>query len=513
MEPGTKDAAAPDTSDTSEIRTPDGEPSTEKEALDEVLDEGLDEGLDKGLDKGLDEGLGTHSELEELGFCRRRIKASVPSDSVRELLDNNYRELATTVELPGFRRGRVPRRLLEKRFGEEINSDVKQSLLKDSFAEVVKEQELKVFGAPRFDNVQFGAETDFTYEAEIEVQPEFQLPKYKSLKIEQPESSLDESQVDEELTLLRRQQGHLSTIDTSAAGADDYFFGRYELSIDGDRVKTQIDVSFCPNTNRIDVFSVDDLKEKFEAWDRTDKPLSVPVTVPDSYPDEILRGKDAELEFFLKEAKTVELPPLDDAFAQALGRETLEEAREEIRRSLEAREKRRAQKEVEKRIIDKLVEETDIELPDEFIERHQERAKTVREQQQLGDESSGEAPKTEEKEEESAEKLRREFKEFFLLERIGDKEKIFATEDEVKERIRLMAAVYGMSEKDLTEELRSSGRLEEVRFSVRNEKVKAFLRKKTRVLESGGSGGKSTEEDEEASPAGTQEPADEADQE
>src|SRR2546426_9442299 len=106
-------------------------------------------------ENGEDEGLGTAATIETVGPCKRRIKAEVPLEKVEEELDRNYRELISSVQIPGFRRGHVPRRLIEKRYGEEIEGDVKDALLGISFAEVVKEKDLKVLGRPKFDNVAF----------------------------------------------------------------------------------------------------------------------------------------------------------------------------------------------------------------------------------------------------------------------------------------------------------------------------------------------------------------------
>ena len=100
-----------------------------------------------------DEALGTQYTLESAGSCKCRIKAEIPQEKVDAELDRNYKELISSVQIPGFRRGHVPRQLLEKRYGEEIEKDVKEILLGLSFQEVAKEKDLKVVGKPKFDKV------------------------------------------------------------------------------------------------------------------------------------------------------------------------------------------------------------------------------------------------------------------------------------------------------------------------------------------------------------------------
>ena len=468
---------------------------------------------------------------------KRRILASVPLGTVREELDRNYRELASTVQIPGFRRGRVPRRLLEKRFGDDINSDVKDNLLSESFQELLQELDLKVFGSPRFDNIQFDEQQDFTYEVELEVQPEFALPEYKGMKVEREVIPLDEKTIDEQLENLRREHQQLLPIDPDSATAEDHFLGRYELYADGSRVKVQEDVQFQPSTGRLAEFMIEDLADRVDSWKRADnQPLTVETRVPAGYADEMLRDKEVELRFFLGEARKVELPPLDDEFARRVGRENLEQARKDIRENLEERNRRLGDRKIEQKLVDQLIGETEFEIPDDIVERHLERARKGENRQGSADatEEGGESKEAEEKEDDqdeggegaregrkgeegegeegegkakdlpTKEDVRRQLKEFFILERIAEKEKIFATEDEVREHVKVMAALYGTDGNMLLESLRGSGGLDEIRASLRNNKLKAFLRKKATVIEPGGlePGGKesSTQESDSEEP-------------
>ena len=129
-----------------------------------------------------EETLGTRAELEELAGCKRRLKAAIPAEKVREEVERNYTELSKMVSLPGFRRGRVPRKLLEARYGEQVDKELKEGLVAQSFSEVAKENELKVVGEPNFENVEIN--TDLEYQAEFEVRPVIELPEYKGLEVE-----------------------------------------------------------------------------------------------------------------------------------------------------------------------------------------------------------------------------------------------------------------------------------------------------------------------------------------
>src|SRR5262245_44774769 len=250
-----------------------------------------------------EEGLGTVATIETVGPCKRKIKAEVPHEKVAEELDRNYRELLSSVQIPGFRRGHVPRRLIEKRYGEEIEGDVKEALLGISFAEVVKEKDLKVLGKPKFDNIAFQKGEPLRYEVEVEVRPEFELGAYTELSVEGEEPPpVKPEEVDADLERLRQNYAELGTVDPAQAGPADLFFGHYVLHRDGLRVHSRDDVHFRPDTGQLDGFEVPDLVEKLKA--RGDSPVfTLRVKVPADYSEEVLRGSEVDLEFHIEETK------------------------------------------------------------------------------------------------------------------------------------------------------------------------------------------------------------------
>jgi trigger factor len=448
-----------------------------------------------------DDSLGTVAEVETLGPCKLRVTARVEAEKVDTRLDKAYDDLIQTVSLPGFRRGRVPRRLLEKRYGEEVDKDIKEQMLAESFAEVVEEKELRLLGAPDYEKVEFSAGKDLTYETDVQVHPEFDLPKYKGIEVEREVVPVDEDAVDKELESLRRDRTNMVPIAVGDAGDEDQFVGVFKL-FDGDvEVKESDQVAFSPKTGRLEHFSIEGLSELVKGWGRAAagtsdaRPLVADVTVPESYPEEVLRGKDLRLEFTLAETRTPEVPELDEEFAKGLGCESVEDLRKTIQERVEKDAKTRENRLIEKSIIERLLEEADLDLPKDLIDRQRKLAEEQIEQKQLASGNDDEAPSEEEAADDSgkaatlreeagekaAEELSRELKEFFLLERIGEKETIVATEDEVKQRVQMMAMVYGVPPATMITQLRESGRLDEIRMNLRNEKVKAFLRKKAKI--------------------------------
>ena len=477
-----------------------GEPAADDGAEEAAGQEGSNDDGDKDADAEEvsvaeaddddDDSLGATCTIEDAGPCKKVVKATVPVEKVKKILAHNYEELSSTVRLPGFRRGRVPRRLLEKRFGEDLEKDVKESLLAESFDELLEDKDLKVLGNPSFDKIEFSPESDFTYEAELQVYPEFELPEYKGIEAESVTSEVEEGRFDEELEKLLKSRAEMVEVEPSKAGGDDQFIGSYELIEEGRVLKSVDQAGFVPASGNLEAFAIEELEKVVEDWDRSKAgtndgaPLEIDVTVPAHYPDEVLRGREVLLRFVLEKTQTAELPELDDDFAKSLGAESAEDIKAKIEEQLQGEVERKDQQELEKKIVETLVDGLDLELPEDLIDR-QRKAAEERVAQELAAEEKTEEEISEERAkagEAAAEDLAGELKEFFLLEKIGEKEKIFATEDEVANRIQMMSMVYGVPPAAMMGQLQESGKIDEIRQTLRNEKVRSFLREKASII-------------------------------
>lgn len=436
-----------------------------------------------------DESLGTQSEIERLGSCKLKVKAQVPADKVTELLDKNYRDLISSLELPGFRRGRVPRDLVEKRYGGDIEKDLKEGLLNDSFLEVVQENELKIVGRPKFDEISFEKDQPFSYEADVEVRPEFDIEKYKGIEVEREEPELKDEEIDKEIDRLRERNATLQPVERGEAEADDWYLGSYRL-LDGDtEIQESGEVAFKPSDKEIASFAVEELPDAVSRLG-DEKVLKIDgVKVPDVFPEESLRGKDVNMEVTIEETKRLQLPEVDDDFAKALDIESADKLRSEVRESLEARNRHAEDQKVEERVIEKIESELDFELPEGLID-DQKKSHKVRLQHQLiqmgrsKDEIEEELKKAETMADDD---IRKEVKRHFILEAIAEKEKVFATEDDVQGRILALAQVYQRKPEEIVQELQQTGRLEELRVDIRHGKVRQILREKAKVSGNGAS--------------------------
>lgn len=440
-----------------------------------------------------DEGLGTQSTVEETGPCRRLIKAEVPSEKVLEILDKNYREIISTFQIPGFRRGKVPRPLVEKRLGKEIEKEVKESLLEDSFQEVLEEKELRIVGQPKFDKVEFKKGESFSYEVEVEIRPDFNIGDYKGLEIkavgDEEAPPITDEIVEDQILRIRKKHAELVVIDPDKATPADVYYGHYTLEIDGLQVHRKDEVLFRPDSGHVEGFLIPDLAEKVASTGASME-FSADVKVPDNYSEVVLQGKDGKLNINIEQIKRPQPPELDEEFAKLWGVDSVDEIRAQVRQELELQREQKIRDILDDRILDRIGEGVQFDLPEGLLE---EQTKLSRTKMELSLLQAGVPRKTIDEElkkvdEKGSDELRKEIRHYFIIEKIAELEKIFATEDEVKAQISLLALTSDRPEKVVMEELEESGRIDTIRAEIRNSKVRKFLRKASKIVKEEESG-------------------------
>jgi trigger factor len=210
------------------------------------------------------------------------------------------------------------------------------------------------------------------------------------------------------------------------------------------------------------------------------------ITIPDTYSDEKFRGKKATFKAVVREVKHLNVPVIDDAWAKALDYDSLDRVKEELKRRLQAEKDAASLRDVEKQIVDDLLKRHEVPLPEallqKFAARSEERMKLELQLRGVTEEKADEMVAKERQA--SREELEKMLRSHFLLEAIGQKERIFVTEDEVEARIDAMAAATGRMPGEVHGDLEARGQMTELRQTLREEKIRKFLREKAKVTES-----------------------------
>ena len=424
-------------------------------------------------------------KVEDVSPVEKKLIVEIPWETVSTKLGDAYRELGKGVALKGFRKGKVPRGVLEQIYGQRVHAEVAYQLVRESFFTATAEHKIAAVAEPR---VESGAEVKkgqpFTYEAIVEVRGEVEPKDYEGMPIERRRLAISDEAVEAALEQLRREHTELKPIE-----------GRTE-SQPGDVLALAItgEIGEHPiNQPRFGLDLDDAEREPIPglAAAMTGVPLDtkekvVEIDIPEDWRDEGLRGRKAKLIVSIVDARAKEVPALDDEFAKDTGKaEDLGGLRAALRKELEDRETEVITSEARQNALKELVKRNPIPVAASLIERGVE-VQFNRLRQMLGMQPP---PKGQRYmiPPEVAEKLKPaatdEIRGQLLLEAIADKEKIDVSAEELEEHVANAARLRNQPAARLRAEWQKDGRLENARWQLRQTKVLDLLVARAQVTE------------------------------
>ena len=422
-------------------------------------------------------------QVEEVGSCKRKMKIQVPAEDVKSKFEENYENLRKNLELPGFRRGRVPRRLIEKRFGEDVAKDVRQALMEESFQKAVEEKALQVVGSPSFEDESAEVSTDkpFAYTVTVEIRPTFELPDYTALKLKKPSVEPAEAEVKARIDYYRHRMATVESVETGAAKGD-YVVANVDITVDGNSVMRRENLPISVDTEAVLGITVKELPERLTGAKAGDK-AALSVALPEDFTSEEHRGKQAEITFDVKEVKRPILPEATEEWAKELGFDSMDEFKEEISTQIKRMKESEAREQLRMQIRDQLSEMVPMDLPEALMQRVSEdnlkRRRLLLQYQGLAQQEVEERMKQEtEKNKENSEK---NVKLYFIFDEIAKKETVLVTEDDLHVRVDQLSANYGVEPAKLWNAMGSDGRLETLRKEMMDEKIVDILIGKAQV--------------------------------
>ena len=306
--------------------------------------------------------------VETLSPIERKLSIEVDAAVVSAELDLAYAALSHRVKVPGFRPGKVPRRILEQRFKAQVHDDVAQRVAERAYAQAVTEHKLPVVDSPRVQNPPIVPNAPFTFEARVQVRPQVDPKEYAGLKLSRHEVKVDEAKVDEQLKRLQDANTKLEDLsgrDVAAAG--DFAVIDYTVSVEGKPLSNA-----AGEGTVVEVAAGDLLRGNIEALAglKVGGQRDVAFTFPADYPAEEAKGKAATFHCTLKGLQHKVVPALDDAFAkQVEGGETLEELKGRIRKDLEEGERSRVAIAEREELLKALSGKNPFEVPSAMVER------------------------------------------------------------------------------------------------------------------------------------------------
>lgn len=326
--------------------------------------------------------------VETAEGLERLIRVQVPAARVDDEVDKRLRQMAGNIRLDGFRPGKVPAKVVEKRYGGQVRQEVLNEVVQQTYGEALQQESLQPAGTPSVDLKQGVSGGDLEYEARFEVMPEFEVADVSGMQLERPVAEVTEADIDNVLEDLRKQRATYNDADKAAEEGDQVVID-FRGTVDGEAFEGN-EGEDTPVT-----IGANQMPPEFEqalVGLRAGDSSNIEYTFPENFPTESIAGRTAVFETTVKGVREPELPPLDDALAEAVGIQEggIDELRNLVRRNLE-REVERAQKaRLKEQVTDALAKANPIELPKALIDGEVEALQQQmrqRLQQQMGDQS------------------------------------------------------------------------------------------------------------------------------
>jgi len=308
------------------------------------------------------------SKVEKIENNTATLEIEVSSEQFEKGVNRAYKKNAGRFNIPGFRKGRAPRFIIERHYGEGIfYEDAINEVCPKAYEDAVEKHSLQPVDRPEIDIVQIEKGKPFIFKAVVTVKPEVTLGEYDGIEVEKKEYPVTDEDVEKELDNMRESGARMVTVEDRAAKKDDMVIIDYKGFVDGE----QFEGGSAENQSL--VLGSGHFIEGFEdqlIGAKAGDSVTVKVKFPEDYQAEHLAGKDAEFQVEVREIKEKELPDLDDEFAKDVSElDTLEELKKDIREKLEEKAQQRAKNELENEVIKKAAELTEVDIPDVMIEK------------------------------------------------------------------------------------------------------------------------------------------------
>lgn len=388
-------------------------------------------------------------QVEKLEKSMAKLTIEVAADQFEKAIDQAYQKSKGKIAIPGFRKGKAPKAMIEKLYGAGIfYEDAANIVIPDAYEEAAKESELEIVAQPEIDVEQMEKGKSFIFTAMVAVKPEVTLGEYKGIQAEKKTAEVSEEDITEEINKAREANSRMITIDDRQTQKGDTLVIDFDGYVDGE----QFEGGYAED-HTLELGShtfIDGFEEQLEGKNLGDE-VEVNVTFPEEYHAEELQGKPALFKVKIKEIKVKELPELDDEFAQDVSDfDTLEEYKADVEKKLLENREAALAREREDEIIGQIIENASMEIPEqmidvqcrqmmqEFAQRIQAQGLSLEQYMQF----SGMTPQA--MQEEVRPQAVKRIESRLVLEAVAAAENIEASDEELDQELENMASMYQM---------------------------------------------------------------------
>ena len=309
-------------------------------------------------------------QVEKLEKNMAKLTIEVSAEELEKAIEGAYQKNKNKMSIPGFRKGKVPRKMIENMYGKEVfYEDAANALIPDAYEKALEECSEEIVSSPKIEVVTIEAGAPVVFTAEVALKPEVKLGKYKGVKVDKIDVSVTEEEIDAEINKEREANSRTITVEDRPVKDGDETVIDFEGFVDGVAFEGGKGENY-PLTIGSGTF-IPGFEEKLIGA-QIGQEVEVDVTFPEDYHAQELKGKAAIFKCTVKEIKEKELPALDDEFASEVSEfDTLSEYREDVKKKLEEKKEKDAKNEKEDAVIGAIIEDSVMEIPDAMIETQQ----------------------------------------------------------------------------------------------------------------------------------------------
>ncbi len=390
------------------------------------------------------EKLGQEVEIKDIGPCKKHIKVTVHRDAIEKRLGEKFSELTVDSNVAGFRPGKAPRKIIERRFQKEVGNQVKSEVLLASLEQLAEDHDIAPLSSPNIDplKIELPAQGPLVYEFEVEVRPQFDLPNYKGLKLRRIVHTFTPDEIEAEERRLLTPYGQVVPKPEGNAQLHDIIIADVTTR-DGDRLLSEIKESQF-RVNKQLAFK-DGIAKKFleqvQGANSGDTRV-VDVGLSTQVADQTLQGKVVQATFVIKDVKTVKMPELTHEFLHTFHVHTPEQLRELVQVVLQRRLDYQQRQSIRQQILEHIAAAATWELPNDLLLRQSRRAlqRRVMEMKAEGISEDEISSRMRLLQQDVIKSTELALKEHFVLQKIAEVEKIDVNDDDLEDEIERMAA-------------------------------------------------------------------------
>jgi trigger factor len=420
-------------------------------------------------------------KTEETSSVLRTVHVTVDRARVRKTFDKTYRDLGRTAQVRGFRKGKVPRSVLQKLYGASVPEEIERTLVSETLEQAIAAAGVEPVSRPEVETHTPDADVPFEYTLRVEVKPTIELPDIEGLPATRPAVEVDEKEIEQRLERERQGKanlieepeeceaadGHTLTIDFNGRMDGEFFEGGSAEGVDLELGSGRMIPGF---------------EEQLKGAKAGDQVL-VQVSFPEDYGSEELKGKDAEFDCTVHTLRRSAVPELDDEFAKDVGEfETLDELRQSYRAEMVEQRQHQADHALHRSVVDTLIERADFEVPPGVVERQLE-TQIESMKQQFGGQLPEEILNQQlaRMREDGRPEAERRVRESYLLEAVVQQEGIEVAEEEVDARLEEMAEAQGVESAQMREFAEQQGWRGAIQAELAEKKALSYLASKAEV--------------------------------